>query len=297
MPEEARKHSSSSYKASELECFDTTSPLFYSSLVTLSFCLFQLFTEKYINGKSEIYSMAGLKDATKITKLRLGVLFSGGKDSTFATYLATVFGWDVACLITLKSENPESFMFHTPNIHLTSYQAKAMGLPLLVEKTSGKKEDELGDLFAAIKKAKEQYNINGIIVGALASDYQHERVNRVCEELHLKTFAPLWHKNQGMLLKEMIDLGMEISISSIAADGLSEKWLGRKLDAAAYNELMQLHYRIGLHPAGEGGEYESVVLYCPFLFKKRLDIKQAEKVMENQYVGTYVIQKVALDAV
>lgn len=259
--------------------------------------LFLIFLEKYIKRKSKISLMSKLKDATKIAKLRLGVLFSGGKDSTFATYIATVFGWDVVCLVTLKSENPESFMFHTPNIDLTSVQAEAMGLPLLVEKTSGKKEDELGDLFIALQKAKEQYGINGIIVGALASDYQHERVNRVCEEAQLKTFAPLWHKDQAMLLKEMIDLGMEISISSVAADGLGEKWLGRKLDATAYNELMQLHYRIGLHPAGEGGEYESLVLYCPFLFKKRLDVKKAEKIMENQYVGTYLIQKVALNTV
>lgn len=233
-----------------------------------------------------------LKDATKSTKLKLGSLFSGGKDSTFATYIATIFGWDVMCLITLKSENPESFMFHTPNIDITTYQAQAMGLPLLVQSTSGKKEDELGDLYTALKKAKEQYGINGIIVGALASDYQHERVNRVCEELKLKTFAPLWHKDQAMLLKEMIDLGMDIAISSIAADGLGEKWLGRKLDEKAYNELMQLHYRIGLHPAGEGGEYESVVLYCPFLFQKRLAVTQAEKNMESEHVGIYSIKTV-----
>ncbi|MEK6868358.1 MAG: diphthine--ammonia ligase, partial [Nanoarchaeota archaeon] len=154
-----------------------------------------------------------LKDATKITKLRLGTLFSGGKDSTFATYIATTFGWDVVCLITLKSKNQESYMFHTSNIDLTTYQAQAMGLPLILQQTSGKKEEELGDLYEALKKAKEQYDINGIIVGALASDYQHERVNRVCEELQLKTFAPLWHKDQGMLLKEMIDLGFEIYIS------------------------------------------------------------------------------------
>ena len=235
-----------------------------------------------------------LKDATKITKLKLGALFSGGKDSMFATYVATTFGWDVACLITLKSENPESFMFHTPNIDITSYQAKAMDIPLIVEKTSGKKEDELGDLHEALKKAKEKYGINGIIVGALASDYQHEGVNGVCEELQLKTFAPLWHKDQGMLLKEMIDLGFEIYISSIAADGLSEKWLGRRLDAKAYDELMQLHHRIGLHPAGEGGEYESIVLYCPFLFHKRLAVKKAEKFMESAYVGTYKIDHVEL---
>ncbi len=235
-----------------------------------------------------------LKDATKITKLKLGALFSGGKDSTFATYIATTFGWDVVCLITLKSENQASFMFHTPNIDLTRYQADAMRLPLMIEQTSGDKEDELGDLFQALKKAKEQYCIKGIIVGALASDYQHERVNRVCEELQLKTFAPLWHKNQAMLLKEMIDLGLEICMSGVAADGLGEQWLGRKLDDKAYKELMQLHQRIGLHPAGEGGEYESIVLYCPLLFHKKLEIKKAEKIMESSYVGIYNIQKVAL---
>ncbi len=235
-----------------------------------------------------------LKNAAKITKLRLGTLFSGGKDSTFATYLATVFGWEVACLITLKSKNPNSFMFHTPNIDITSYQAEAMQLPLLTQETSGEKEDELGDLYTALKRAKQEYNINGIIVGALASDYQHERVNRVCEELQLKTFAPLWHKNQAQLLKEMIDLGFEISISSIAADGLGEKWLGRKLDMHAYNDLLTLHHRIGLHPAGEGGEYESIVLYCPFLFQKKLQITKAEKIMESEYVGTYQIHGVKL---
>ncbi len=235
-------------------------------------------------------------DATKISRLKLGVLFSGGKDSTFAAYVATIFGWDIVCLITLKSKNKESYMFHTPNIDVTSFQAEAMGLPLLVQETSGEKEEELADLYVAIKTAKEKYDINGIIVGALASDYQHERVNRVCEELHLKTFAPLWHKNQAQLLKEMIELGMDIRISSVAAEGLGKTWLGRKMDMQAYYELLQLHHRIGLHVAGEGGEYESVVLYCPFLFRKKLSVKKAVPFMESESTGMYQIQDVELVA-
>ncbi len=237
-----------------------------------------------------------MRDAKHIQRLKLGALFSGGKDSTFATYIATVFGWDVPCLITLKSKALDSYMFHTPNINLTTYQAEAMGLPLIIQETSGEKEDELADLYIAIKKAKKQFGINGIIVGALASDYQQERVNRVCQELALKTFAPLWHKDQAMLLKEMIDLGMDIRISSVAADGLGKKWLGRKLDMTAFKELQQLHYRIGLHAAGEGGEYESIVLYCPFLFKKKLHVTKAVPKMETEYVGIYHIEKVELVA-
>jgi diphthine-ammonia ligase len=251
-------------------------------------------TVNYINASLKVHSMR--KDATKIGKMRLGTLFSGGKDSVFATYIATVFGWEVACLITLKSKNKDSFMFHTPNIDVTAFQADAMGLPLIEQETTGEKEDELADLYTAIKTAKEMHGLTGIIVGALASDYQHERVNRVCQELKLKTFAPLWHKDQAMLLKEMIDLGLDIRISSIAADGLGKEWLGRRIDIDAYKELMQLHHRIGLHPAGEGGEYESIVLFCPFLFKKKLDVTKAEAVMDSEFTGVYHIQDVELIA-
>ena len=38
---------------------------------------------------------------------------------------------------------------------------------------------------------------------------------------------------------------------------------------------------MGLHVAGEGGEYESFVVNCP-LYKKEFEIKQQEKVMENR---------------
>jgi hypothetical protein len=47
--------------------------------------------------------------------VKLGVLFSGGKDSVFACYRA-MQKENVACLITLVSENEDSYMFHTPNI-------------------------------------------------------------------------------------------------------------------------------------------------------------------------------------
>lgn len=235
-----------------------------------------------------------LKDATKVSKPRFGVLFSGGKDSTFAAYIATLFNWKIACLVTLKSENPESFMFHTPNIDITKYQAEAMKLPLVSETTSGKKEEELGDLYQALKKAMTEYNINSVAVGAIASHYQYERVAKICKELNLRLFAPLWNKNQALLLREIIELGMDIRISSVAADGLNKEWLGRKLDMAAYNELLQLHYRIGIHPAGEGGEYESLVLYCPFLFSKRIAVTKAEKIMESECTGTYHVKEVRI---
>ena len=74
--------------------------------------------------------------------MRLGVLFSGGKDSTLALHYAREKE-EVACLITLLSENKESYMFHTPNIDISALQAQALSLPQISKTTRGEKEKEL----------------------------------------------------------------------------------------------------------------------------------------------------------
>ncbi len=100
--------------------------------------------------------------------MKLAALFSGGKDSCFALYKAVKERHGIACLISLISENKESYMFHTPNIHLTNLQAEALELPLIAFKTKGEKEIELLDLEKAIKSAVKKYKIEGIVSGAVA---------------------------------------------------------------------------------------------------------------------------------
>jgi asparagine synthase (glutamine-hydrolysing) len=184
-------------------------------------------------------------------------------------------------------------MFHTPNIRFTALQAEAIGIPILSQKTEGKKEEELADLKSALLKAKKQYRIEGLVVGALASDYQQERVNRVCEDVGLKTFSPLWHKEQGFLLREMVECGFDIIVQSIAAEGLDESWLGRHIDQVALDDLKKLNKKSGMHIAGEGGEYESFVLDGP-IFRKRLVIAKSTKMSENKNTGILKIIKIEL---
>ncbi|MBN2142324.1 hypothetical protein JW711_03250, partial [Candidatus Woesearchaeota archaeon] len=106
--------------------------------------------------------------------MKLAVLFSGGKDSTLALKYArdgdkSGPGDSVVCLISLISKNPESFMFHTPNISLTKLQAEAIGLPLIEQETMGEKEKELEDLKRAIERAKVEFGAEGIVTGAVES--------------------------------------------------------------------------------------------------------------------------------
>ncbi|MCX6690620.1 MAG: diphthine--ammonia ligase, partial [Methanoregula sp.] len=124
--------------------------------------------------------------------MRLGVLCSGGKDSWFAGYLAMQHE-EVACLISVRSINEESYMFHTPNVHLVPLQAEAAGLPLVSVETEGIKEDELADLSRAIRLAVERHGIEGVVTGALLSVYQGTRIQRICRDLELWCFNPLWY--------------------------------------------------------------------------------------------------------
>src|SRR3989338_6707162 len=97
--------------------------------------------------------------------MRLGVLFSGGKDSSYALFKA-MQKEKVVCLISLISENEESYMFHTP-IDKVEEQARRIKLPLVKVKTKGEKEKELNDLKKAIKIAMDKYKIEGVITGAV----------------------------------------------------------------------------------------------------------------------------------
>ncbi len=223
----------------------------------------------------------------------LGILFSGGKDSVFTTYYYLEQGWDIKCLISLRSANPDSWMFHTPASELTTLQSEAMGIPIIVRETEGKKEKELGDLRAALSEAKKKYGLCAVAVGALLSDYQHERVNRICHSLSLKCFAPLWHKSQSKLLSEIISLGFDVRLVGIASQGLDESFLGKKIDEGMAETFAALHKKYGFHVGGEGGEYESLVLDGP-VFVKKIELLETKKTMRDECSGRLEIIRAAL---
>ena len=160
--------------------------------------------------------------------MRIGVLFSGGKDSTLALH-KTAEKEEVVCLITLVSQNKESFMFHTPNIDVTVLQAEAIGLPLIQKVTEGKPEEELEDLEEAIAQAVKDFQIEGVVSGAVESVYQSERIQRICNRLGVWCFNPLWKRNQKALLEEIVAKGFRVIISGVFAYPLDRR-LARERD-------------------------------------------------------------------
>jgi len=206
--------------------------------------------------------------------VKLGCLFSSGKDSAYALWLMLKEGYPVECLITIKSRNPESYMFHTPAVDLVELQAEAIGLPLIMKETLGEKEKELEDLRAAFREAKKRYGIEGVITGALRSNYQKERIERIAGEEDLRVFSPLWHTNQETEMR-LVVTNFEVFFTGISAYGLDKSWLGRRITVDDVERIVKLDEKISMNIAGEGGEFESLVLDGP-MFKKRLVIVESE---------------------
>jgi ABC transporter with metal-binding/Fe-S-binding domain ATP-binding protein len=210
--------------------------------------------------------------------MRVVCLFSGGKDSTFAAFYALFQGWDVA-LLTVISEK-DSPMFHHPNVELCGEQAKCMGLPIRMVKTT--KERELSDL----RDALADMDIDGVVTGGIESEYQKQRIDGIANEIGVRSFSPLWRKGD-VLLNETVN-NFEVYITAVSAEGLDSSLLGARFDKKFLERMEKLPTQ--LNRFFEGGEGETFVADAPF-FSKRISILEWKKEWEKTR-GTAKITKI-----
>ncbi|KAM6358789.1 diphthine--ammonia ligase isoform 2-T2 [Alca torda] len=230
--------------------------------------------------------------------MRVVALISGGKDSCYNMMQCVAAGHQIVALANLRpAENTgqtdelDSYMYQTVGHHAIDLYADALDLPLyrgFIKGTSvntGRvytacQEDEVEDLYQLMKLVKDKEGVEGVSVGAILSDYQRVRVEDVCRRLDLQPLAYLWHRNQEILLKEMISSNIQAIIIKVAAFGLDpDKHLGKTLDQME-PYLLELSEKYGVHVCGEGGEYETFTLDCP-LFKKKIVVDSSKVVVHS----------------
>jgi ABC transporter with metal-binding/Fe-S-binding domain ATP-binding protein len=222
--------------------------------------------------------------------MRLAALYSGGKDSTFAIMKALEEGHTVEFLVTIAPKSSDSYMFHYPCIELTKLQAEAMGIKQIWRESEGKKEVEIEDLASVLSTLKGQ--VDGILSGAVSSNYQRSRIEQVCRSLGLMNVAPLWGRDAYDLLREEANSGIDAMITSVSTGGMDKTWLGRKLNAIAVEELRMLARKLPFNIQFEGGEAETLVTDCP-LFKSKILIKNFEKFWDSKTSSGYIVVKEA----
>ena len=201
--------------------------------------------------------------------MKLAVLFSGGKDSSLALHKVLKRGDEVLYLLNIFSKNEDSFMFHKQDFGLLEAQVDRLGIEMISVESEGRKEEELDDLRELIGKVKD--DVEGIVVGGIASSYQGTRIEKICDEFGLKFVAPILDYEPEKLWEELLAEGFEVVMIKIASDGIGKEWLGRVIDEEAFGELRDLAEKYKFRMDFEGGEAESCVLNMPE-YSSRIEI-------------------------
>jgi len=220
--------------------------------------------------------------------MKLAVLFSGGKDSCLALHKAFEEGYEVKYLLTILPETQESFMFHTPFQELLKKQSKELGIKLITLNSKAEKEKELEDLEKLIRKVANK--VDAICVGGIASNYQGDRVKKICEKLNLNFYAPLWGYSSEKIWEELFNNKFKVIITKIACEGINSEFLGKVIDKEIYEKIVNLSKKYKFRIDFEGGEAETTVLSMPE-FKKDIKI-EFDIIQEGDYNSIIKLKKV-----
>lgn len=191
--------------------------------------------------------------------MRVAILSSGGKDSASAWWWAACQGWDVEFLITMRVTSGDSMMFQVPGTEIVEHQARLAGIEWLCIETDGNEVTEIGDLEAGLKSL----GLDALVTGALRSDYQKSKIERMCHRLGIISYNPLWHQSPQNHISDMVSNGFGIMITSVACEGLDHTWIGKVLDNESLGQLIKLSSQFRFNVDGEGGEYETIVVSGP----------------------------------
>ena len=199
--------------------------------------------------------------------------WSGGKDSCFACYLATINNMEVRYLANMITEDGKRSWTHGQTPELLQIQAQAIGIPLIQHRTTGAGyEAEFKNMIHALK----QEGIKGGVFGDIDLEEHRQWVEGVCRKADITPHLPLWGQSQDKILRDFINLGFEAVIVAAKTALFSEEILGQKVDLNFIQHLAKLRKTKEITPCGEAGEYHTVVIDGP-LFKQRVEILETRK--------------------
>jgi len=196
--------------------------------------------------------------------MKVAVLFSGGKDSTYSIYKVKQMGHDVKCLVTVFPKSSNSHLLHFSTIESTELQSRTLEIPQIISTLdSDELKEEMNVLEMLLEKAKRDFQIEGLVHGGISSEFQKKRFEKICKENDLEIITPLWKINAKEYMNELIVSNFKFILTSVSSDGLDERWLGKIISAHDILQLNKLSDKYGFNLNFEGGEAETFVVDCP----------------------------------
>ncbi len=201
--------------------------------------------------------------------------WSGGKDSCLALYMAIRNGGIPKALLTMLTEDGERTRSHGFPVGVVQCQAEALGIPLVVRKSSW--DDYEGNFLSAIRKFKRDSVEYGVF-GDIDLEPHLQWVERVCSSVAIQPYEPLWKRERPDLLNEFLGLGFKATIVAIKQGALDNSFLGRILDQQVIIDIE----KAGCDVSGEEGEYHTVVTEGP-IYSSAIHIETRGQVIYDGY--------------
>ena len=203
--------------------------------------------------------------------------WSGGKDCCFACYRASVSGLKVRYLANMVTEDGKRSWTHGLSLELLQMQSQAIGIPLVQRRTTmANYEAEFKNMLLTLK----QEGVSGGVFGDIDLDEHRQWVERVCHEVGVTAYLPLWGQSQDKIMRDFIASGFEAVVISAKADLFGEEWLGHKIDSEFLSHLSELKQTKDITLCGESGEYHTLVTDGP-MFNQRVEILETNKVLRE----------------
>lgn len=219
--------------------------------------------------------------------MKVAILYSGGKDSTYAIEYALKNKFDIAYLLSIKPTRKDCYLFHFSTVEQTKDLSKILDIPHIYTKCNVANPEKEASM---VKKIIMKNQVDAVLLGGTGlQETQINTLKNVLSKINVKVFATHQGKNHELVLKEMINKGYEIVITQIASDGL-KKWLGRKLTKENFEDFRLDSIKYGFHIGGEGGYFDTLVVNGP-IFKKKLQIISVDLVYEDEYSGHIVVRE------
>ena len=225
----------------------------------------------------------------------VAILYSGGKDSTFAIQHAKEKGWDIKYLISVKPARKDCYLFHFATIEQTRDLAKILQIPHFYVKCKvSDPVKEANIVKEVVDKNQRKIKIDAVVLGGTGlQETQLKSIQNALRPLKVEAFAANSGEEHDLVMEKMLRNGYEILITQIASDGLKD-WLGNKITKENFLQLKKDSVKYGFHIGFEGGYADTLVIDCP-LYSKRLVIEDMSIIFEDNYCGHVVINKYRME--
>jgi uncharacterized protein (TIGR00290 family) len=200
-----------------------------------------------------------------VSKKKITISWSGGKDSAFALHkILEADQFDVVGLHTVFNKENLRVGLHGVHEDLIERQAEAIGLPLtkLYLPVSGDHE-EYKTLMRSFYEQAGAKGVKGVVFGDIFLEDLKAYRDNLLSEAGLEGIYPLWKQDTRKLLTDFLNAGFRTLICAANSKYFSKDDLGKTIDQCFVSSLNQ-----EIDSCGENGEFHSFVYDGPIFTKK-----------------------------